>query len=90
MDMGDWQRLHERLDTAHHGYLGTQFGVRDLWVMQRAVYELLREADREWVNCRRKGTGSHRFDQLLAQAEECLRNFEGHLLLAKLSHKEPE
>ena len=89
MDLTDWQRLHERLEAAHRGYLGTQFGVRDLWVMHRAVYEKLREADREWVNCRRRGQGSQRFDNLLAEAEECLKNFEGHLLLAKLSHKEP-
>jgi len=88
MDLTDWQRLHDRLDAAHRAYLGTQFGVRDLWVMHRAVYEKLREADREWVNCRRRGVGNQRFDSLLAQAEECLKNFEGHLLLAKLSHKE--
>ena len=89
MDLTDWQRLHERLEAAHRGYLGTEFGVRDLWVMHRAVYEKLRAADREWVNCRRRGQGSQRFDSLLAEAEECLKNFEGHLLLAKLSHKEP-
>ena len=88
MDLTDWQRLHDRLDAAHRAYLGTQFGVRDLWVMHRAVYEKLRAADREWVNCRRRGVGNQRFDSLLAQAEECLKNFEGHLLLAKLSHKE--
>ena len=88
MDLTDWQRLHDRLDQAHRGYIGTQFGARDLWVMHRAVYERLREADREWVNCRRRGQGSPRFDQLLTEAEECLKNFEGHLLIAKLSHKE--
>ena len=94
MDLGDWQRLHDRLDTAHRGYIGisltTEFGVRDLWTMHRAIYERLRAADAEWVNCRRRGVGSPRFDQLLAEAEEQLKNFEGHLLLAKLMHKEPE
>ena len=94
MDLGDWQRLHERLDAAHRGYigvrLGSEFGIRDLWTMHRAIYEKLREADREWVNCRRRGVGSPRFDQLLTQAEEALKNFEGHLLLAKLMTKEPE
>ena len=90
MDLTDWQRLHDRLDQAHRTYIGTDFGARDLWIMHRSVYELLREADREWVNCRRRGVGSPRFDQLLVQADECLRNFEGHLLLAKLSHKEPK
>ena len=90
MDLGDWQRLHDRLEAAHRAYLGTQFGVRDLWTMHRAIYEKLREADREWVNCRRRGVGSTRYDQLLTQAEEALKNFEGHLLLAKLMTKEPE
>lgn len=56
--------------------------------MHRAVYEKLREADREWVNCRQRGQGSPKFDQLLIQAEEALKNFEGFLLLAKLSQKE--
>ena len=94
MDLGDWQRLHDRLDAAHRGYIGIrldgEFGIRDLWTMHRAIYEKLREADREWVNCRRRGVGSTRYDQLLAEAEEALKNFEGHLLLAKLMTKEPE
>ena len=90
MDLEDWQRLHDRLDTAHRSYVGTLFGSRDLWTMHRAVYEKLRAADREWVNCRRRGTGSFLFDQLLREAEELLKNFEGHLLLAKLMRKEPE
>ena len=89
MDLEDWQRLHDRLDAAHRAYVGTLFGARDLWLMHRAVYEKLRAADREWVNCRRRGVGSPRFDQLLTQAEEALKNFEGHLLIAKLSQKEP-
>jgi hypothetical protein len=41
------------------------------------------------VNCRRRGQGSPRFDQLLTQAEEAMKNFEGHILLAKLMDKEP-
>jgi len=94
MDLGDWQRLHERLDAAHRGYIGIrlndEFGIRDLWTMHRAIYEKLREADREWVNCRRRGVGSTRYDQLLTEAEQALKNFEGHLLLAKLMTKEPE
>jgi hypothetical protein len=89
MDLGDWQLLHDRLDRAHKNTLGMTFGIKDLWRMHRAVYERLREADREWVNCRRRGQGSPRFDQLLAQAEEAMRNFEGHILLAKLMDKEP-
>ena len=94
MDLKDWQRLHDRLDAAHRGYIGirldSEFGIRDLWTMHRAIYEKLRAADGEWVNCRHKGTGTPKFDQLLTEAEEALRNFEGHLLLAKLMTKEPE
>lgn len=87
--MEDWQNLHNRLDQAHRNSIGMSFGARDLWIMHRAVYEKLREADREWVNCRRKGVGSSRFDELLQQAEESLKNLEGHILLAKLMNKEP-
>jgi hypothetical protein len=89
MNMEDWQNLHNRLDQAHRNSIGMSFGARDLWIMHRAVYEKLREADREWVNCRRKGVGSSRFDELLQQAEESLKNLEGHILLAKLMNKEP-
>lgn len=89
MDLEDWQRLHTRLDAAHRSTIGTKFGAQDLWRMHRAVYQKLREADQEWVNCRRRGRGSPRFDELLAQAEEALKNFEGHILLAKLMDKEP-
>ena len=88
MNLEDWQNLHNRLDQAHRNSMGISIGARDLWTMHRAVYERLREADREWVNCRRRGVGSPRFDQLLEQAEELLKNFEGHLLLAKLMNKE--
>lgn len=86
--MEDWQNLHNRLDQAHRNSIGMSFGARDLWTMHRAVYECLREADREWVNCRRRGQGSPRFDELLQRAEELLKNFEGHILLAKLMNKE--
>ena len=88
MDLNDWQNLNTRLDSAHRAYIGCHFGSKDLWTMDRAVREKLREADREWVNCRRKGVGSPRFDELLAQAEEALKNFEGHILMAKLMNKE--
>jgi len=90
MDLEDWQRLHERLDAAHRNSMGMEFGARDLWRMHRAVYEHLREADREWVNCRRRGAGSPLFDRLLSEAEEALKNFEGHIVLAKLMDKEPK
>ena len=89
MDLENWQELHDRLDQAHRNTIHMQFGSRDLWIMHRAVYEKLRAADREWVNCRRRGVGSPLFDRLLTEAEEALKNFEGHILLAKLMDKEP-
>lgn len=90
MDLKDWQHLHDRLDQAHRTMIGTKFGARDLWTMHRAVYDKLREADREWVNCRRRGIGSPRYNELLAQAEEALKNFEGHILIAKLMKKDEQ
>jgi hypothetical protein len=89
MDLNDWQNLNNRLDQAHRNTIGARFGGKDLWTMDRAVREKLREADREWVNCRKKGVGSPKFDDLLAQAEEALKNLEGHILMAKLMNKEP-
>ena len=88
MDLGDWQLLHDRLDRAHKNTLNMNFGMKDLWRMHRAVYDRLRLADAEWVNCRRRGQGSPRFDELMTQAEEAMKNFEGHILLAKLMDKE--
>lgn len=86
--MEDWQKLHDRLDRAHRDYIQCHFGLRDLWIMHRAVYEKLREADREWVNCRRRGQASELFNRLMAQAEESLKSFEGHILIAKLKQKD--
>lgn len=90
MDLEDWQRLNDRLDHAHKTTMGMRFGAVDLWRMHRVVYEKLQLADAEWVNCRRRGQGSPKFDDLLTQAEEALKNFEGHILLAKLMDKEPK
>jgi hypothetical protein len=90
MDIEDWQRLHARLDRAHKNTLGMAFGMKDLWRMHRAVYDKLRLADAEWVNCRRRGQGSPLFNDLMAQAEDAMKNFEGHILLAKLMDKEPK
>ena len=90
MDIEDWQRLHARLDRAHKNTLGMAFGMKDLWRMHRAVYDKLRLADAEWVNCRRRGQGSPLFNDLMAQAEDAMKNFEVHILLAKLMDKEPK
>ena len=88
MDLEDWQRLQDRLDTAHRTTIGMRFGAVDLWRMHRAVYEKLQMADAEWVNCRRPGIGSPRFDQLITEADEAMKNFEGHIIIAKLMKQE--
>ena len=88
MNLEDWQHLHDRLDRAHRNYILHGVSSRDLWTMHRTVYECLREADREWVNCRRRGAGSPRFDQLLTEAEEALKTFEGYIMIAVLSQKD--
>jgi hypothetical protein len=87
MDLEDWQKLHDRLDQAHRNSIGASMGTREFYTWHRAVYELLAQADSEWVNCRR-GRGSSLFDDLLVRAEEVLKNFEAHILMAKLMHKE--
>lgn len=88
MDLEDWQNLQNRLDSVHRHCLGSQIGSREFYTMHKTVDALLQKADAEWVNCRRYGRGSIRFNELLAQAEEALKNFEGYVLLAKLMHKE--
>ncbi len=90
MDLEDWQLLHDRLDQAHRNSIGSRFGVREFWTMHRAVQEKLNLANAEWVNCRRRGYGSPKFDSLLQQAEEVLKNFEAHILIAKLMNKETQ
>lgn len=89
MDLEDWQKLHNRLDQAHRNSIGSRVGSRDFFIMHRTVYQKLQEANAEWVKCRRRGQGSIRYDELLTQAEEALKNFEGYVLLAKLMNKEP-
>lgn len=88
MDLEDWRQLDRRLDRARCVYLGATVGTHDLWRMNRAATRLLQEANAEWVNCRRRGRGSPKFDHLLSEATEVIRNFEAHLMLAKLMHKE--
>lgn len=90
MDLEDWQRIHNRLDRAHINAMNTHYGRRDLWTMHRAVYEKLREADREWVECRRLGRATPRFDSLITEAEEAVKNFEAYILIAKLKQKDRE
>lgn len=88
MNLEDWQNLHDRLDSAHRNIIGIRAGHQDLRRMHRTVSGKLTEADKEWVNCRRRGIGSSKFDRLLNEAEEALKNFEGYIMFAKLMHKE--
>lgn len=88
MNLEDWQKLHDRLDQAHRNSIGSNMGVKEFWTWHRSVSGLLNQANSEWVNCRRKGRGSPKFDDLLTQADEILKNYEAHILMAKLMHKE--
>lgn len=90
MDLENWQELHDRLDQAHRNSMGVGMGTKEFFTWHRAVYSLLKQADSEWVNCKRRGRGSPLFDDLLHQAEEVLKNFEAHILMAKLMHKEQQ
>jgi hypothetical protein len=88
MTLENWHELDRRLALAKNAYLGVNTGTMDLFRMHRAASRLLQEANSEWVSCRRRGQGSARFDHLLAEAEQVIKNFEGHCMLAKLMHKE--
>lgn len=90
MDLEDWQLLHDRLDLAHRHSVGSRVGVQEFHTMHRAVQQKLNLANSEWVNCRRCGRGSSKFDSLLQQAEAALKNFEAHILIAKLMHKDTQ
>jgi hypothetical protein len=88
MNLEDWQILHDRLDQAHRNSIGMRLGAREFWTWHRSVYELLQQANAEWVNCRRRGHSSPKFNDLLTQADATLKTFEAHILMAKLMHKE--
>ena len=88
MDLENWQQLHDRLDQAHRNAIGCKFGARDLRTMHRAVYTKLQEADREWVECRRLGRATPKFERLLTEAQEAVKNFESYILIAKLKQKD--
>ena len=90
MDLEDWQLLQDRLDQAHRDSIGSRVGAREFWTMHRAVQEKLNLANSEWVYCRRRGRGSIKFDSVLHQAQAALKNFEAHILIAKLMHKETQ
>ena len=90
MTLEDWDELNARFHTLLRKVnLVPRSTSRDCTRMARAVEDLLRQADQERVNCRRRQRVTLRFEQLITQAQEALTNFEGHVILALLL-KEPE
>jgi hypothetical protein len=89
MNLEDWHSLDRRLDRARRAYLTVNVGTMDLWRMQKAAHRLMQEANSEWVNCRHRERGSVKFDYLLGEAEQIIKNLEAYCMFAKLKNKEP-
>ena len=90
MDLVKYTELRKRLDTAHGQVLYMRVDKTDLWRMERNCERLLAEITDEEVKCRRLGKPTFKYVELLEQAEESLKNFEGYILIAKLTLKERE
>jgi hypothetical protein len=88
MKLEIWQDFSDRLDQAHAQALKLQFGVKELWIMYRAVQSLLRQASIEMVECRRRKKPTDKYMKIMQQAEEALKNFESHVILATLMKKD--
>jgi hypothetical protein len=59
---------------------------RDLQIMLDAADKHLTELSKEAVTCRRLQRATRRYEEIHQQAEQALRNFEQHLLMAKLKY----
>ena len=59
---------------------------QDLQIMLNAAERLLTELSKEAVTCRRQRRATRRYEEIHQQAEQALRNFEQHLLMAKLKY----
>jgi len=88
MKLEIWQDFSDRLDQAHTQALKLHFGVKELWTMYRAVQSLLRLASIEMVECRRRKKPTGKYVEIMRQAEEALKNFESHVILATLMKKD--
>jgi hypothetical protein len=59
---------------------------RDLRRMLDVAERHLTELSKEAVTCRRQRRTTRRYEEIHQQAEQALRNFEQHLLMAKLKY----
>ena len=59
---------------------------RDLRRMLDVAERHLTELSKEAVTCRRQRRATRRYEEIHQQAEQALRNFEQHLLMAKLKY----
>lgn len=90
MDLAKYQELREKLDMAHVQMLPMRMDKTDLWRMERNCERLMSEITEEEVKCRRSGKPTFRYQDLLVEAEEAVKNLEGYILIAKLTVKERE
>lgn len=59
---------------------------RDLRRMLDVAERHLTELSKEAVTCRRQRRATRRYEEIHQQVEQALRNFEQHLLMAKLKY----
>ncbi len=88
MNLENWQEFSDRLDQAHSKALKLKFGVKELWTMYRNVQSQLKLASMEMVECRRRKKATEKYMEIMQQAEEALKNFEAHVILATLMKKD--
>lgn len=88
MNLENWQKFSDRLDQAHSQALKLKFGVKELWTMYRNVQNQLKLASIEMVECRRRKKTTDKYVETMQQAEEALKNFEAHVILATLMKKD--
>jgi hypothetical protein len=78
--------LYQRLDRAERQIAQIQNKVarRDLMKMVRTIDTVMVSADMESVECRRLHRETHRYKDLLKQADQLITNLEQHLTFAAL------
>ena len=78
--------LYQRLDRAESQIATIQNKVarRDLLKMVRTIDAAMVAADQESVECRRLHRETHRYKELVQQADDLITNLEQHLTFAAL------
>jgi len=89
MTLEDWDQFNARLYVCASRLNGLpRHTTRDCRRMSDTVSNLLRAADQERVNCRRRNQITTRYTDLMQQAQEALKNLEGHVIIATLMRKD--